>query len=654
MKRKSTLKTCTGIVVLGFAIASNLLSQIQTVTLPDPGFEARIKKAVDEIRIVDTHEHLQSEEAILERKKTESIDFTHLFQGYIMDDMNSAGYTPHVQQMVNNRGLPVKDRWEILEPFWKATRNTGYARAEIITARKLYGINEINSESIEQLSSRINDSIQPGWYRKVLQDKARIELSILDGRRADPGDELFYHVERFDNFIFVSSASEIRDLGKKYKIETASLDDYENALKKAFREGLDAGMVGVKSGLAYSRRIYYENTGKEHAEAIFRELFDGASDRPVEFEQVKPLQDYMMHRVLDLALEYRLPVQIHTGLLAGNRNEIRNSRPTDLTNLFLAYPDVRFCIFHSSYPYGRELSVLAKNYPNVYIDMCWSQIISPYYCERFLHEWLETVPASKIMAFGGDYNRVESVYGHSVMAREVVAKVLVEKVEGGYFTEDEAIDVAQRLLRENALEIFSLRGKTRDLTALPPLSTPGFTHDLWEMVKSGSGLIRDWMVIGPFPIGTNDFQDDVPPPGFDREYPPEQEIDLTGSYEGQGGEVRWQKARTGESGILDFKPMFPQGKAIVYAYSELVSPQKRRVKFTFGSDDGAKVWINGKLVYNEHAWRALGWDGDVIEADLKKGKNTILVKVEDKWLDWSMMMRIMDLNNDIEIVHIGL
>jgi len=126
------------------------------------------------------------------------------------------------------------------------------------------------------------------------------------------------------------------------------------------------------------------------------------------------------------------------------------------------------------------------------------------------------------------------------------------------------------------------------------------------------------------------------------------------SYEGQGGEVRWQKAKTGESGILDFKPLFPQGKAIVYAYSELVSPDRRKVKFTFGSDDGAKVWINGNLVYNEHAWRALGWDGDVIEADLKKGKNTILVKVEDKWLDWSMMMRIMDMDHEIEIVKIGL
>jgi hypothetical protein len=39
------------------------------------------------------------------------------------------------------------------------------------------------------------------------------------------------------------------------------------------------------------------------------------------------------------------------------------------------------------------------------------------------------------------------------------------------------------------------------------------------------------MVIGPFPLGTGDFSDEIVPPGFDKVYPPEQEIDFTASYE---------------------------------------------------------------------------------------------------------------------------
>ncbi len=55
-----------------------------------------------------------------------------------------------------------------------------------------------------------------------------------------------------------------------------------------------------------------------------------------------------------------------------------------------------------------------------------------------LHEAIETVPANKIFAFGGDYIVPEGSYGHSVMARRVVSRVLTEKVEDGYLTEEEA------------------------------------------------------------------------------------------------------------------------------------------------------------------------------------------------------------------------
>jgi len=600
--------------------------------------------------IIDTHEHLEFEEAMLERKKKETLDFNQLFQHYLKDDLVSAGYTSQIHNLVTNKKLPAGERWEILEPFWNATCNTGYARVVIITARDLYGIEGFSSETIEELSRKINESAKPGWYKTVLKDNAKIDLSIVDGGHVMPDHEFFYHVERFDNFIFVFSKSEIYELGNKHGIEINNLDDYVLALEKAFNEGMEYGMVGVKSGLAYNREIHYENTTKEKAEAALNEIFNEENSKPLEFETVRPLQDYIMHRVLDLANEHDLPVQIHTGLHAGGKNEIRNSHPALLTNLFNEYPDVKFCIFHSAYPYGAEMSVLAKNYPNVFIDMCWSHIISPYYSERYLHEWLETVPANKIMAFGGDYSPAELAYGHSVMARKVVAKVLIEKVAGGYFTEQEAIDIAHRILRDNALEIFKLKGHKRDILAEASISTPGLAHDMLEVLKTGSGIIRNWQVIGPFPLGTNDFSDEIAPPGFDHVFPPETEIDFTSSYEVSGKKISWKKVQADKSGRLDFKPLFPEGKGIVYAYAEINSPDKRKMKFTFGSDDGAKIWLNGKLVYNEHAWRALSWDGDVIEVDLKKGKNSILVKVEDKWYNWEMMMRMMDLNNEIEIV----
>ena len=82
---------CIGMVVPGLLFTFSLFSQVQTVELPDPGFENRIKEAVNQIRIIDTHEHLRSEESMLEQKETEPVDFTHLFQHYIIDDLISTG-----------------------------------------------------------------------------------------------------------------------------------------------------------------------------------------------------------------------------------------------------------------------------------------------------------------------------------------------------------------------------------------------------------------------------------------------------------------------------------------------------------------------------------------------------------------------------------
>lgn len=171
-------------------------------------------------------------------------------------------------------------------------------------------------------------------------------------------------------------------------------------------------------------------------------------------KETTPLQNFMVHKLIQLAEEKSLPIQIHTGIQEGNENIITNSNPTLLINLFREYKEVRFDIFHGSYPYTGELTTLAKTFQNVYIDMCWLHIISPYRARQALAEWLDTVPWNKIFGFGGDYIHAEGVYGHSVIARENISRVLTEKVEEGSLTEKQAVHLAQKLLRDNAYEFF--------------------------------------------------------------------------------------------------------------------------------------------------------------------------------------------------------
>jgi hypothetical protein len=67
------------------------------------------------------------------------------------------------------------------------------------------------------------------------------------------------------------------------------------------------------------------------------------------------------------------------------------------------------------------------------------------------------VPSNKIFAFGGDFIIPEGAYGHSVMARQAITRVLTEKIEDGYLSEDEAVRLAGRILRDGPAEFFGLK-----------------------------------------------------------------------------------------------------------------------------------------------------------------------------------------------------
>jgi predicted TIM-barrel fold metal-dependent hydrolase len=196
-------------------------------------------------------------------------------------------------------------------------------------------------------------------------------------------------------------------------------------------------------------------TGTFHREMIDAEkgYSKMVPDTP-EIDALTPMQDYLVHLAVKEAIKHDLPIQIHTGLHEGNENVLTNSDPTKLVNLFMEYKEAKFDIFHGSWPYCGQLGALAKNFPNVYLDMSWMHIISPAKSRMALSEWLEEVPVNKILGFGGDYLAVEGSYGHTVIARDDIARVLAEKVDDGEYSLDDAKRYATMMLRNNANRLF--------------------------------------------------------------------------------------------------------------------------------------------------------------------------------------------------------
>jgi len=452
-QRTSVAARKLGFLVLLFFLPASTLSAEDAATLSTDTYK-RIKTRVDAIRLIDTHEHTVKEESYLKATADFLADMTH----YVEADLRSAGY-PHDPAIdkgprVQNRSIPFAERWALFETYWPEMRFTGYGRALTWLVKDLYGmdLDRLRPGFGEELNERIAADRRPGHYRRILKEKARIDLIIIDSG-LDVDREFFAPVMRCDDFIQIRSRQQIERLAERTKQNIHSLADLENALQIYFENGLQKKIVGVKSGLAYSRRISYPRPPREKAQ----EAFQNVMRRGVVPEETSlPLQNHMMNQLADLAERHQLPFQIHTGLQTGNGNWITNSKPTELVDLIMAHPKLMFVIFHAGYPYGSELATMAKNFANVTIDMCWTHIISPKVARDYLAEYIETVPANKITGFGGDYRFVEGTYMHAEMARQNIAWVLAEKVCSGYLNEDQAVELAEKLLRRNAIAIYRL------------------------------------------------------------------------------------------------------------------------------------------------------------------------------------------------------
>jgi predicted TIM-barrel fold metal-dependent hydrolase len=321
------------------------------------------------------------------------------------------------------------------------------------------------------LSQRMKERNRKGLYEWVLKKMSGIDISILDMGLYDVDGSLFVPVLEFNEILRATDRTAIEAIGRSEDRRIHTLKDLCNTVKAKF-DRHQSRVVGVKIPTAYNRPIFFEKTTYSEAEEAFNEIYrtklfkrievppkgDKRVPADVGAEKLIPLQDYMVHLIVQEAEARRLPVQIHTGLQEGNENIVVHSKPTHLVNLFMEYKNAKFDIFHGGWPYSSELGALAKNFPNVYIDMCWMHVISDTRSRAALSEWLDEVPANKIMGFGGDYSFVEGAYGHAVMAKENIARVLASKVDERVFSIDEAKKYATWLLRDNPIRLFFPKG----------------------------------------------------------------------------------------------------------------------------------------------------------------------------------------------------
>jgi hexosaminidase len=110
-------------------------------------------------------------------------------------------------------------------------------------------------------------------------------------------------------------------------------------------------------------------------------------------------------------------------------------------------------------------------------------------------------------------------------------------------------------------------------------------------------------------------------------------------------ELTWKHHTTNLGAIVDLRDYFDETERVVaYAYCEMLAPENMTVTAGLGSNDGIKVFLNGDQVFQEHELRFVKPDDDLVPLLLKKGKNSLMLKIDQGRGQWGFTFRLLDVS----------
>ena len=150
-----------------------------------------------------------------------------------------------------------------------------------------------------------------------------------------------------------------------------------------------------------------------------------------------------------------------------------------------------------------------------------------------------------------------------------------------------------------------------------------------KLLEADTDYLADWQVAGPYRQAGKDYA-----ALFDTVFPPE-----TASPKG----VNWRPlkalAEPKQPAVVDLLKALGGTQCVAYARTWVQSEEDQAAELELGSDDGIKVWLNGKQVYALNTARALRPGSDKASVQLHKGWNQLLFKITQNNQGWGFSAR---------------
>lgn len=170
----------------------------------------------------------------------------------------------------------------------------------------------------------------------------------------------------------------------------------------------------------------------------------------------------------------------------------------------------------------------------------------------------------------------------------------------------------------------------RLLSSAPDATAREAAETLLNQLEPGAGYIITWQVAGPYAqAGKNHSA------LFDMPFPPEQP---------GAKKVKWRtlpsNTNASNPSLLDLLKFLGGHQCVAYVRTYIHSEKQQPARLDLGTDDGVKVWLDGTLIHANNVARPIKPGSDKVAVTLKKGWNTLLMKITQNTMGWEFCVRI--------------
>lgn len=165
-----------------------------------------------------------------------------------------------------------------------------------------------------------------------------------------------------------------------------------------------------------------------------------------------------------------------------------------------------------------------------------------------------------------------------------------------------------------------------------------------KQAESSKEMLKEWHVVGPFmgkAAGVISLDEPTPVEAAMR---PDGAIDLKAGFQvaqaAGGGAAKvqrpaWKAVQADKRGFVDLRAALGAVDwCNACAYTEVDSIHAREAVLTCGSDDGIRIWVNGRQVHSNEVGRGFSPTSDQVVVQLNQGVNRILVKTDNYTGAW--------------------